>query len=75
MSLYYHVDALLNVFEGDMVMFSSAGLANVLLFCDRAAEVLRLVDDEEDDASCDKIAKQIIKESKILVPDKQTYRT
>ena len=68
-------ESIIDAFEGDIVMFSSPGLANVLLFRNRAAEVLRLVDDEEDDLSYDKLAKQIVKESKIIVPDKTVYQT
>ena len=68
-------ESIIDAFEGDIVMFSSPGLANVLLFQNTAAEVLRLVDDEEDDLSCDKLAMQIVNESKIIVPDKTLYQT
>ena len=54
---------------------SAAGLANIVAFRDRVCDVLQVVEEEEDDVSIGRVAKQILKESRKLAPDKASYNT
>ena len=50
-----------DVFADDLLIFSSPGLANIILFRNTASKLLRLVQEEEDDKSTELVAKQIAK--------------
>lgn len=54
---------LLSYFD-DLLLLSSSGLANILLFCQKASCLVRLDKDEEDDISVEKVAKAISIETK-----------
>ena len=51
-----------DVFADDLFIFSSPGLANIILFCNTASKLLRLVEEEEDDKSTELVAKRIVNE-------------
>ena len=58
-----------------IILLSEAGLANIIAFLDRVCDVLQVVEDEEDDVSIGRVAKQILKETRKLAPDKASYST
>ena len=55
-----------DVFADDLLIFSSPGLANIILFRNIASKLLRLVEEEEDNKSIELVVKQIVKECKEL---------
>ena len=55
------VQKLSELFDKELIILS-AGLANIIAFRDRC-DVLQVVEDEEDDVSIVRVAKQILKES------------
>ena len=69
------VQRLNKFFAGELIVLSSPGLANILLFRSTASNVLRVVDFEEDDKSPEVVAKQIVRECKELCIDKKVYNT
>ena len=69
------VQRLNEFFAGELIVLSSPGLANILLFRSTASNVLRVVDFEEDDKSPEVVAKQIVRECKELCIDKNVYNT
>ena len=69
------VQQLSELFGKELVVLSAVGLANILVFWEKVHNVLQVGEDEEDDMSIGKVAKQIIKESKKLSPDKTSYCT
>ena len=69
------VQLLSELFCNELVVLSAVELANILAFREKVHDVLQVVEDEEDDMSIGKVAKQIIKESKKLSPDKTSYYT
>ena len=64
-----------DMFADDLLIFSSPGLANIILFRNTASKLLRLVEEEEDDKSSELVAKQIVKECKTLSGNKSVYNT
>ena len=75
LSLGSLVQRLNEFFAGELIVLSSPGLANILLFRSTASNVLRVVDFEEDDKSPEVVAKQIVRECKELCIDKNVYNT
>ena len=69
------VQRLNKFFADELIVLSSPGLANILLFRSTASNVLRVVDFEEDDKSPEVVAKQIVRECKELCIDKKVYNT
>ena len=58
------------------MIFSAAGFANVLIFRSKAPNVMKLVTDQEDDSTetaVSIVAKQIIREVKVVEVDKSKY--
>ena len=41
------IKELIVIFEGDLLVLSSPGIANIIIFRSKASDVLRLVDDED----------------------------
>ena len=69
------IQQLSDVFADDLLIVSSPGLANIILFGNTASKLLRLVEEEEDDKSTELVAKQIVKECKELSGNKSVYNT
>ena len=63
------------LFDKELIILSAAGLANIIAFWERVCDVLQVVEDEEDDVSIGRVAKQILKETRKLAPDKASYST
>ena len=63
-----------DVFADDLLIFSSTGLAYIILFRNTGSKLLRLVEAEEDDKSTELIAKQIVQECKELSGNKSVFR-
>ena len=64
-------------FGEDLLILSGNGVANLIVFRSKASNSLRLVDDEDDDiqATVEKLAKIIIRESKNLKLHDKSYQT
>lgn len=70
------ISALLQHFDKELILLASTGFANIVVFHTKAAEIVRLVEDEEDDEYViNRLAKQIENESKENCPSKDTYNT
>ena len=63
------------LFDKELIILSAAGLANIIAFRDKVCDLLQVVEDEEDDVSIGRVAKQIFKESRKLAPDKASCST
>ena len=49
------------LFDKELIILSAAGLANIIAFRDKVCDLLQVVEDEEDDVSIERVAKQILK--------------
>ena len=65
------------IFEDDLLVLSSPGIASIIIFRSKASDVLRLVDDEEDDldAAVTKVSNKIVQDVKAIPMDKANYNT
>lgn len=61
------------VFGEDLLVFSSPGLANVIVFRSTASDLLRLEQLDEDNMQIESVAKQIVKECKQIVNKQNIY--
>ena len=64
-----------NANENGVFVFSSKGLANILIFLSKGATLLRIEAYVADDDAVIEIPKSIRSESKYLATDKQIYNT
>ena len=64
-----------DVFDDDLLIFSSPGLTNIIRFRNTASKLLRLVKEEKGDKSAELVAKQTVKECKEFNGNKSIYNT
>ena len=57
----YSSTKIIGFFYKELIVLSAAGLANIIALRDRVCDVLQVVEDEEDDVSIGRVAKQILK--------------
>ena len=71
------IKKLIVIFEGDLLVLSSPGIANIIIFRSKAPDLLRFVDDVEDDldAAVAKVSNKIVQEVKAIPMDKANYNT
>ena len=68
------VQKLADQLEPDLLILSSKGLANLLVFRNAANKFLRVQEDDDDDISVSNVAKMIQRETKELSPKQNVYK-
>ena len=68
------VQKLADQLEPDLLILSSKGLANLLVFHNAANKFLRVQEDDDDDISVSNVAKMIQRETKELSPKQNVYK-
>ena len=74
------VEKLVNDFSNDLILLSSPGLANVLVFRKHASTIMKITESDDDEIEVKRLAKRIRKEildmkvNTISETDKQIYR-
>ena len=62
-------------FSTELVVLSSPGIADIIMFRSKATALLRIVDENSDDRSVEIVAKHIVRECKQQMPEKDVYNT
>ena len=69
------VDRILAIYKNDVILLSSPGIANMLVFKTQANNILRIQEtDEEDEIHVQAVAKSIVKEIKDIKTNKNVYQ-
>ena len=70
------IQRLLVEYKNDIVLLSSPGIANILVFKSKASSILRIqMLEDEDDGNLQAIAKNIVSEIKNILYDKDEYQS
>ena len=69
------VKEVIAAFDGEVILLSSPGLANILIIRNKASGILRPAETTEDDKALESVAKRIRKDCKDLKRDKNVYNT